>query len=183
MLDPATLPTLSDQRESKPNSAMTRVVTPLLCLGVTLCGVAYAGVWAFSGFERYDDEGVVMLFVQHLLSGHAIYDRINCLYGPFYLFLRWVVFGVLEVPLGNDALRIESLVTWLLTTLLLAMTASRLAGRLASRVGLTALVWILSVCQLFVLSREPGHPQEVVALLLAAALYVAATMERRRIAL
>ncbi|HEV8001177.1 MAG TPA: hypothetical protein VGP63_14920 [Planctomycetaceae bacterium] len=180
MLDPATLPTSSDPRESKPNSAMTRVVTALLCLGVVLCGVAYAGFWAFSGFERYDDEGVVMLFVQHLLSGHAIYDRVNCLYGPFYLFLRWVVFGVLEVPLGNDALRMETLVTWLAATLLLALTAWQLVRDLSCRIGVTALVWILAVCQLFVLPRESGHPQEVVAVLVAAALLVAVSMANRR---
>jgi hypothetical protein len=160
-----------------------RFLAAVLVLGVVLSGIAFTCFSAFICIVPYDDEGVVLLFVQHMLDGHAIYDRVDCLYGPFYLFVRWLVFGVLHVPLGNDALRVESLVTWLLTTLLLAMTTWRLAGRFAWRVGLTALVWILSVCQLFVLSREPGHPQEVVALLLAAALYVAATMERRRIAL
>jgi hypothetical protein len=161
-----------------------RFLTAALVLGAVLSGVIFACFSAFTCIVPYDDEGVVLLFVQHMLDGHSIYDRINCLYGPFYLFVRWLVFGVLRVHLGNDALRMESLVTWLLTTLLLAMTAWRLASRFAWRVGLTALVWILSVCQLFVLSREPGHPQEVIALLVAAALYVAAAAtERRNIAL
>ncbi len=161
-----------------------RILAAALVVAAILCGVAFACFSAFICIVPYDDEGVVLLFVQHMLDGHAIYDRVNCLYGPFYMFARWLVFGVLHAPVGNDALRAQALVTWLVTTALLAMTAWRLARRFAWRAGLSALVWILAICQLFVLSREPGHPQEVVVLLLAAALLVAATMtERRNLAL
>jgi hypothetical protein len=180
MPDPATMPILSQPREPKPQRAVSRILTALLCLGVVLCGVAYVRYWSFTDFERYDDEGVVMLFVQHMLNGLAIYDRVNCLYGPFYLFARWIVFGFLEVPLGNDSLRAETLVTWLATTVLLALTTWKLVHGLSCRVGVTALVWILTVGQLYVLPRESGHPQEVIALLVAAGLLVAASMTNRR---
>jgi hypothetical protein len=152
----------------------------LLSIGVALSGIMFATYSAFCCIQRYDDEGVVLLFVQHMLDGHPIYDRVDCLYGPFFMFCRWVVFGVLGLPLGNDALRSETLVTWLVTSLFLAMTVWRLVRGLADRAGITALAWILAMCQLFVLPREPGHPQEVVALLVMAALFIAATMRYRR---
>jgi hypothetical protein len=163
----------------RPGIPIGRFLTSALVAGVVLSGVAFACFSAFICVVPYDDEGVVLLFVQHMLDGHAIYDRVNCLYGPFYLFARWLVFGVLHVPVGNDALRVETLITWLATTLLLAMTTWRLARGFAWQMGLGTLVWVLSLCQLFVFSREPGHPQEIVALLVAAALFVAVTMEDR----
>jgi hypothetical protein len=147
---------------------------------VALSGIVFATFLAFSCLGRYDDEGVVLLFVQHMLDGHSIYDRVACLYGPFFLFTRWLVFGVMNVPLGNDALRLEALITWLVTTLFLAMTTWRLVRSFTYGVGITALVWILAVCQLFVLHEEPGHPQEIVALCVSAALFVAVTIEDRR---
>jgi hypothetical protein len=165
---------------ARPGIPLSRLLTLALIAGVVLSGVAFAYFSAFICLVPYDDEGVVLLFVQHMLDGHAIYDRVNCLYGPFYLFLRWVVFCLLHVPLGNDALRVQALVTWLATTLLLALTSWQLGRRYAWRAGLTALVWIVSITQLFVLSWEPGHPQELVALLVATALFVAATMRERR---
>jgi hypothetical protein len=160
-------------------SAFGRVFLTLLTVGVACTGIAYAGFLAFVCLIDYDDEGVVLLFVQHMLDGRAIYDQIDCLYGPFWVFARWVVFGVLHVPLGNDALRAETLVTWLATALLFSTTSWRLACGYACRAGIAALMGILSLCQLFVLPREPGHPQELVVLLVAAALYVAATMADR----
>jgi hypothetical protein len=184
MLDQAALQCGSPRAELRPKSSTDRVLTAALLGGLVLSGLVYTCCLAFSCFVNYDDEGVVLLFVQHMLDGHAIYDAVNCLYGPFYLFARWVMFGVLGAPLGNDALRVEALVTWWAATLLLAMTAWRLARGVPCRAGITGLVWILALCQLFVLPREPGHPQEVVAVLVAAALLVAVTLpDRRRIAL
>jgi hypothetical protein len=160
-------------------SAFGRVFLTLLTVGVAVTGIVYAGCLAFICLIEYDDEGVVLLFVQHMLDGRAIYDQIDCLYGPFWVFARWLVFGLFRVPLGNDALRAETLVTWLATVLLLAMTSWRLARGYGCRMGIAALMGVLSLCQLFVLPREPGHPQELVVLLVAAALYVAATMADR----
>jgi hypothetical protein len=165
---------------TSPGIPIGRFLTPVLIFGVVLSGVAYAYFAAFSGYPRYDDEGVVLLFVQHLLDGHAIYDRVNCLYGPFYLFARWVVFGVFHVPVDNDALRAQTFVTWLASALLLAMTAWRLARNFDWRAGVAALVGILAISQLFVLPQESGHPQEMIALCVAAALLVTVTMEDRR---
>lgn len=161
-------------------SAIGRLLVPALLASVVCCAVAYAYFAAFTGYPRDDDEGVVLLFVQHMLDGRPIYDRVNCLYGPFYLFVRWVVFGVFHVPVDNDALRAQTFVTWLASALLLAMTAWRLARNFAWRAGIAALVGILAISQLFVLSQEPGHPQEIIALCVAAALLVTVTMEDRR---
>lgn len=68
---------------------ISRFLTAALVLGAVLGGVSFACFSAFICIVPYDDEGVVLLFVQHMLDGHAIYDRVNCLYGPFYLFVAW----------------------------------------------------------------------------------------------
>ena len=122
--------------------------------------------------ERYDDEGTVLLFIQHLVDGHPIYDEVKCLYGPAYIAGQWLLFGVFKAPLGNDALRIETLICWWTTATILALAAWRLVRTTVCAAGLTAIVWILAICQLYVLARGPGHPQIVIVILVAASLWL-----------
>ncbi|HXY36173.1 MAG TPA: hypothetical protein VEI07_18195, partial [Planctomycetaceae bacterium] len=116
----------------------------------------------------------MMLSVQQLLDGRALYDQGSFVYGPSYLLDRWAIFSLLGVPLGNDGVRAVTLVTWGIAALLLALTAWRLARGMHWALGLAAIVWIVAIFHLDVFTNEPGHPQELVALLLAAAFWIAA---------
>jgi hypothetical protein len=160
--------------------ALRRIVLGAVLLGVFAAGLGFSFFALFSRFRFYDDEGKMLLFTQHLLNGDALYDQINFLYGPSYLFDRWLLFSWLGFPLSNDAARTVTLLTWGLTALLLATTAWRLAGGTVFALGLGAVVWIATILQLFVLTNEPGHPQELVVLLLAAAFWLPAQLWAKR---
>jgi len=149
----------------------------VLVVSVFGCCAAYCFFTLFSTFKLYDDEGKHLLFVRHLLDGRAIYDDIHSVYGPFYFFERWMLFGLLRLPLTNDAGRAVTFASWSLAALILAATASRIAGKSRFAFGLAAIAGTLSVLHLSVLSYEPNHPQEVIAVLLALAFWTAATMK------
>ncbi|HEV8001176.1 MAG TPA: hypothetical protein VGP63_14915 [Planctomycetaceae bacterium] len=154
---------------------------PILVTGAALCCVAFSFCRLFSTFIPHDDEGKMLLWTQHLLDGHILYDQVPCPYGPFYFLCRWPLFAALGVPLTNDATRALTLLLWWLTAALLAAAVWRLAAKTGWATGLAVLVGVLEIIYLRVLPREPGHPQELVVLLLAAALWIAAQMwETRR---
>jgi hypothetical protein len=147
-----------------------------LLVGVIAAGVAFSFCTLFSRFPFWDDEGKMLLFVRQLLDGRALYDQLNFIYGPSYLLERWAIFSLLPVPLGNDSVRAAALITWVIAALLLALTARRLARDTNWAIGLAAIIWIAGIFHLVVFTNEPGHPQELIALLLAAAFWIAAQL-------
>jgi hypothetical protein len=172
---------------SVPAVAVRRVVIRRIALVAVLLGVFAAGLafdffTLFSRFKFWDDEGKLLLDTKFLLEGHALYDQLNFIYGPSYLLGRWLIFSALGVPLSNDGVRAVTLATWGLTAFVLAATAWQLARDTGWAWGLAAIAWLLGSFHLFVLSNEPGHPQELVALSVAAAFWVAATLLERRTA-
>jgi hypothetical protein len=160
---------------ASPRLNIDRLFSDLLAVSVFGCCVAYCFFTLFSTFKLYDDEGKHLLFVYHLLDGRAIYDEIHSVYGPFYFFERWVLFGLLRIPLTNDAGRAVTFASWCLSTLILAATAWRVARKSCFAFAVAAIAGTLSALHLSVLSYEPNHPQEVIALLLAFAFWTAAT--------
>jgi hypothetical protein len=76
-------------------------VTALFLIAVLIVGIAFSIIWNFIGFQPYDDEGTVLLFIRHLIDGHPIYDQIECLYGPFYISIQWFLFGALKLPFAG----------------------------------------------------------------------------------
>jgi hypothetical protein len=166
-----------------PRVIIRRVATGIVLCGVLAAGIAFSFFSIFSRFRFYDDEGKMLLFTQQLLDGRALYDQVHFIYGPSYLLNRWVLFSVLGLPLGNDAFRAVTVLIWVLTALLFAATARHLARGTSWSWGLAAVVWIAAIFHLFVLSNEPGHPQELVVLLLAAGFWIAAQLGDSRITL
>jgi hypothetical protein len=155
------------------------MVRGVLALGAFASGLAFIFFALFTRFRFYDDEGKMLLYTQHLLNHHALYDQLNFIYGPSYLFGRWLVFSALGIPLGNDTVRVIAGLTWALTALLLAATAWQLAARGGWQFGLAAICGIAATLKLYTLTNEPGHPQELVVLLLAASFFLAATTSQR----
>lgn len=136
--------------------------------------LAVAGVYAFSftssGFAFYDDEGFLMITVRGYLEGHPLYDGVLTAYGPFYYLYEWMVHTAACLPLTHDLTRILCILHWLAASAILAV-----AGGLMTRSRLPALfIFMQATVHLRHLACEPGHPQEVVILLLALAALVAA---------
>ncbi|HET6328356.1 MAG TPA: hypothetical protein VFG04_26980, partial [Planctomycetaceae bacterium] len=150
-----------------------RIVLGALLAGVLAAGVGFSFCTLFSRFPFWDDEGKMLLAAQQLLQGRSLYDQGLFIYGPAYLLDRWVVFSVFAVPLGNDGVRAVALVTWWFAAFLLALTGWRLARSTHWALGLAAIVWIAGIFHLDVFTNEPGHPQELIALLLAASFWIA----------
>lgn len=109
------------------------------------------------------DEGYLMITVQSFLKGEALYDSVFTQYGAFYYFYKWLVHGALSVPLTHDATRLLCVLHWLSAAAVLAF-----AGRIITQSIVAGMfVFMQAVKHLSPLANEPGHPQELVAILLA----------------
>jgi hypothetical protein len=141
-------------------------IVALVLLGIL---AVFACAKTFSQFPPYDDEGLLMISVQGFLSGHALYDQVLTFYGPFYYLYEWFIHAVARLPLTDDVTRTLCIFHWLLASSVLALAA----GRITRSAFMGLLVFVQAVLHLVALAFEPGHPQELVALLLALAALVA----------
>ena len=117
----------------------------------------------FSTFLRYDDEGYLLMAVKLLLDGNILYDQIATPYGPFYFLFKWFVHAGLSVPLTHDAIRFVTLVHWLL----LAATCGLVVRRVTGSWGWRCCGYVAVFVSMRAFRNEPGHAQEVAALLAA----------------
>jgi hypothetical protein len=148
-------------------------VAALLFLAVA---AVYAYSTAFSYFSAYDDEGYAMLTVRGFLEGHHLYSEVFTYYGPFFYLYEWVIHSVLAIPLTHDATTALCVLNWLIASCIFAV-----AGGLMTRSVLIAfLIFMQATLHLTPLAREPGHPQELVALLLALAMVVCCARLNRK---
>src|SRR5262249_16063728 len=132
-------------------------------LAATLLLLARVGYWRmFSIFHFYDDEGCILITVRSFIDGHALYDDVFSMYGPLPVLLKWVLFTATGQPVGHDAGRLLSLASWLATSALAGAIALRLTGSLVA--GCVGMVFVFQ--GLGLTTWEPGHPQELCALLL-----------------
>ena len=135
--------------------------------------LASAGVYAFcvgfSKFAPYDDEGTLMITVRGYLEGHRLYDDVLTYYGPCYYFYEWFLHGLLSLPLTTDVTKMICVCQWLVASTILAWAGKRLSG--STLLGL--FIFTQGVLHLAVLVWEPGHPQEIVVLLLLLAVLAA----------
>jgi hypothetical protein len=129
--------------------------------------LSVAGIYAFSitfsQFACYDDQGLLMISVQGFLSGNALYSQVSSLYGPFYFFCEWLVHGVCRIPLTHDVSGIECALYWVSASATLAWGAFKLTRSSI----LTVFVFMQAIVHLTGLGQEPGHPQQLIVLLLA----------------
>jgi hypothetical protein len=124
--------------------------------------------YAFSVFAPYDDEGYLMMTVKQFLNGEVLYDEVYTQYGPAYYFYKYLLVGVMGLPLTHDVTRLTTLVIWTLTAGVSGLLVYRITRSNLSSVTAYLLCF-------FVLSRtvaEPGHPQDICGLLTAACLFL-----------
>ncbi len=151
----------------------------LAILGVVVAAMTLAGYQQiFSTFAIYDDESYVMMAVDQYIDGHLLYEQIYTQYGPGFFAVQSFLHQQFGWEMGHDLNRLKTLSVWLITSLLSAIFVYRLGRN--GWLSLAALV--LTFCHLEKLCLEPGHPQELCALVLAAIL-VASTFFRGKGAL
>jgi len=154
-------------RAGLPARALAAVALIFLCLAAV-----YAFSTTFSKFAPYDDEGFMMISVRGFLEGHALYQEVTA-YGPCYYLYEWLLHGLASLPLTHDVTRSLCVVHWVAAAALLG-----LAGGVMTRSFMLALfIFLQGVVRLSGLANEPGHPQELVVVLLA--LSILATANNR----
>jgi hypothetical protein len=131
-------------------------------LTVLAAPIAYYRV--FTGFAFWDDEGTLMAVVNQLLHGLRPYQDVFAGYGPVYYLYACGLRFLTGTTVTHDAVRLSTLVPWLATPLLLAWLVLRATRSLV----LATVAHFLTVLSVAFIAKEPGHPQELGVMLLAA---------------
>jgi hypothetical protein len=113
-------------------------------------------------FWSYDDMGYFMLTQKTLATGHPLYDQTFTQYGPAYYAWEQFLRTITGLSLSHDT-------TFLFTSFSVVVASLLCAGyvaRLSRNLVLSALTLLATATLLLVMKSEPGHPQELCALLL-----------------
>lgn len=146
----------------------------LIFAGALALVAGFAWLSIFDHFRDYDDEGWLMFTVRQMLNGKTLYRQMRSAYGPVYYFSRWIIHGLLQVPLDNDSVRLISWATFVLAAFLVGLIGWKLGGWLVAFTGtVVAANWLAA------LGNEPGHPQEAHILVYLLAMLAAAHWARR----
>ena len=149
------------------------VLSSLFLAALAMCGL-YAYYTIFALFSNYDDEGYILISLKFFFEGHALYDEVYSCYQPFFYIFNWLAFGLWGAPLCHDSIRFLTIALWLVGA---ALNAA-IAHRLTSSAPLALIVLFLSMLHLTVFCVEPGHPQTLAYLLVAAIVAMFAFMDR-----
>ena len=148
----------------------SRIVAAALALGATLLILAPIGFYRMFGFfAPWDDEGCVLITLKSFMDGQRLYDDVFSMYGPFPILLRSLIFTVAGVPVGHDAGRLIALSYWLVAAALCGAAAWRLTRSIVA--GWAAGLFVFHGLGLLI--QEPGHPQDLCAVLLGLAVFLA----------
>jgi hypothetical protein len=113
-------------------------------------------------FSAGDDEGYMLLSFGRYLSGKHLYTEVFSQYGPFYFFTQAVIFRLLSLPVNHDAGRMVTLIFWLLS----AIFAGFFVYRMTKNTILSVAAGLSSMVLGRVLASEPGHPEQLILLIL-----------------
>jgi hypothetical protein len=144
----------------------SRIAKFLFVSALAAAFLIFAARWflaSASEFSRYDDEGFVMLMLRDYLSGKILYSGFYAQYGPFAYQALAAIHGILGLVPANDSARISSLVVYAATFSVWAGIAMHLL-----RSPAVVILFLLGLTQhLMTATVEPGHPQDLGALLVA----------------
>jgi hypothetical protein len=143
-------------------ATLVRAVIPAAAL---LAVALYARYALAITYHPYDDEGYVLLTLDHYLKGGGLYTDVFSQYGPFFFYFQEALFRLLHLPVSHDAGRLVALICWL--------SSAACGGYFVAKVSNSSLLAAAAILACGIigspLAAEPGHPQQVVLLLLMAA--------------
>jgi hypothetical protein len=138
----------------------------LLCVATVAFGGWLAYKQAFAGVAEYDDEGYLLLSLLNYVKHGGLYTATFAQYGPFYFYAQQMMHLVLHLPLNHDGARTLTLLYWLLSSLLSLCFIFRVTRNLP----LASVCFLVSLETSKVLHYEPGHPQEIILVLVQSAI-------------
>ncbi|MBS1855960.1 MAG: hypothetical protein JST11_11390 [Acidobacteria bacterium] len=128
--------------------------------GAALLAYLFARHALSTVYKTYDDEGYMLLSLDHYLRGGHLYTEVFTQYGPFFFYAQAAVFGLLRLPVTHDSGRLVTLLFW--------MASAGLGGWFVHRVTrntvLAAAAGLAVAVLMHDLSFEPGHPQQEILL-------------------
>ena len=139
-----------------------RVLEVILAAAAAGVALAFLTHQVFDNYKIYDDEGLMLLSLDHYLRGGGLYTKTYTQYGPFYFYVQQFLHWLFRIPVNHDGGRI--------LTLSYCFVSSLLGGVFIWRISRSILLGGAALLGVAVLScklgDEPGHPQEVVLILL-----------------
>jgi hypothetical protein len=130
-------------------------------------------------FFSYDDEGYVLLSLDHYLKGGALYTEVFSQYGPFYFLAQEALFRLLQLAVNHDAGRLVTLVWWLLS----AVFGGWFIYKISHSAVLASAATVCCAKLASVLANEPGHPHQVILPILMLACCASVPRGRGRLGL
>ena len=86
-------------------------------MAAVLAGFCYARHILGIVYRPYDDEGYLLLAIDHYLKGGHLFTEVFSQYGPFYFYAQGALFRLLHLPVNHDTGRLVTLVCWQLSAL------------------------------------------------------------------
>ena len=161
--------------EERSETPKSRWLPFWLLVFFVVCAAYFGYQQLFSTFASYDDEGYVMMSLSNYLAGIPLYDETYSQYGPAYFQTQKLLHEVGEFDVTHDFTRHKTLAFWILISLL--------SGVVVSRISESLLFGVVSFGVVFPhldrLCLEPGHPQELSALIVVAVIAIATLFPHR----
>jgi len=162
-------------RPDDSNEVRHSLVTWACVFAVALLCVAFAFHSLRVHIAPYDDEGYMMSSLRSYLHGARLYTDTYTQYGPFFFFAQEFFFRLAHLPVTHDANRMVTLVYWMMAAGFGALFVYRSCRSALLAAAAMAGCTVLGV----VLAGEPGHPQQVIYVLLAASAFLSALTATR----
>jgi hypothetical protein len=124
-----------------------------LRVGYYLLGVA---------FRNYDDEGYMLLSLQHYLAGGHLYSQVFTEYGPVFFWVHSSLFRLFHLSVTHDAGRQITLLFWSLAS----MAAAWFLYRISRSVVIASATCLVMMLNATGMATEPDHPQHLALLVL-----------------
>ena len=162
-------------------SFLGKSIEAVIAAGVGVVALLFARNALSTVFQTYDDEGYFLVALTHYLKQGHLYVDTYSQYGPFYFYAQEAVFRLLGLSVNHDNGRFVTLVCLMASGLL----AGTFIYRLSRSLLLGAAAMLAYVRLESAIADQPGHPQQVILVLLtlAACLSVPACASRKSISL
>jgi hypothetical protein len=151
----------------------------VIATAAVLAGLSYAHHLLGTVYRPYDDEGNLLLSIDHYLKGGPLYTEVFSQYGPFYFYAQGALLRLLHLPLNHDTNRLTTLIWWQLS----ALSGGFFIYKVSKDIVLASAMALACAKLGAALANEPGHPQQITLAVLMLACCASQLRERRPLGL